>query len=97
MAVILKLKKCPKNCKHDSIILNQNTRLLECEDCNSIIDPFEYLLEIYNKQINLFEWNRTLEINKKLLLDEIERIKNEKLRLNKEIRKIKKENNFSNT
>ena len=39
----IKKKRSLWECPHDSLVLNESTRLAECQDCGDALDPFDVL------------------------------------------------------
>lgn len=43
-----------KYCKHHVILVDEKTRMLECEDCGAMIEPFDYMLRLAQQEENIF-------------------------------------------
>ncbi len=87
-------------CPHNSTMLDPHTRSVECKNCGSIIDPFDYLLKIARN--NDMYWNMRKEYEqeateaRKRLDDLLRRERNTKNRLQRAEEKLSiKESNQS--
>jgi len=84
MAVILKFKKIKKLCSHYRILVDVETRTIECEQCGAIVDPFDFLYRIAKEQLDLDE-------RKKILQLDIDKLKQETTDRLVKIEELKKE------
>ena len=69
-------------CSHEHITVDEHERLIECDRCGAVLDPFEYLWSSAVKENNQFATLSWLNI-------EVKRIQEEKENLLKEIAKLK--------
>jgi len=44
-------------CRHTHVLVDEKTRMLECDACKQVIDPFDYMWEWANRDRNL-AWTR---------------------------------------
>ncbi|RRB06881.1 hypothetical protein [Larkinella rosea] len=69
-------------CKHSSILVDEKNRMLECEQCGQVIDPFDYIWEESTNQSQLF--TTITELRR-----EMEWLMKQKNRLEKAVLKLK--------
>lgn len=46
-------------CRHTYVVVCEKTRMLECDKCEQVIDPFDYMWEWANRDRNL-AWQRDI-------------------------------------
>lgn len=93
--VELKFRRKQYGCNHSKTVLNENTRLLECQICNLHVDAFDWLCQWAHKKQN-FEWGikeaSDLMHEKRKELEEVTRqLTNAKARLKRQVANEKKE------
>jgi hypothetical protein len=77
-------------CKHLSILVIEDTRLLQCSDCGKTIDPFDYLLGYANGQQRIV-WNlKLVKIELKEIQEKIAVLKKDKINLQAQVNRLKK-------
>jgi len=76
-------------CKHNKILLDQGYRVVKCESCNEIIDPFNYLLEWANGDRNLNTMRTRLKQDIKRHSDRLESLKREERNIKNRINRAK--------
>ena len=42
-------------CRHHQVCVDQKQRMLYCEHCGTVVDPFDYVLSLANKESGLFK------------------------------------------
>ncbi|MFG0449442.1 hypothetical protein, partial [Shewanella sp. YQ_9] len=76
-----------RRCNHSSLVLDAHTRTIKCELCSCVIEPFDYLVMVAEKECRLRSESRALkhEIQQKMMeLSEVKRqLANAKARLNR--------------
>jgi len=78
----IKPKKHRVPCDHKHVLAVQQTRMLECQKCKAIIDPFDFL----------FTWaihDQHLQRTRKALIVEVERIRKDLTEWERQERNIK--------
>lgn len=70
-AEVNRTKLC--RCQNASYILDVNNRLVICEQCGAIMDPFDALLKIHEKQQELMEYQQKAAKRIKLFQQEANR------------------------
>ena len=71
----LKPKRSSKFCRCNRVFVVEDTRMLECQSCGKIIDPFDFLMKEAKQQ--------------QLFVFEVSHLKNERDRLQKEVGELK--------
>ena len=69
-------------CNHSRVRVCQKTRMLKCQQCNAVIDPFDFMWEWANR-------DRRLEMDIKFLMKSIEKLRVELKELKRQERNIK--------
>lgn len=84
--VVAKTK--PMTCRHRrSLVLDPDSRTLQCEDCGAFVDSFDVLSGIVNREIRL---TSSLEY----LTCEVKKLRNEKHDLDKEVKRLKAQRRY---
>ncbi len=87
--VVAKTK--PMTCRHRrSLVLDPDSRTLQCEDCGAFVDSFDVLSGIVNREIRL---TSSLEY----LTCEVKKLRNEKHDLDKEVKRLKAQRRYHKT
>lgn len=83
------IKQTDKNCQHKYVEIDADEREVRCQNCNAIVDPFEYVLGMAyeeNSQMQYKKWLKRevemLEKQKQDIIKEITNLKAQKRRLN---------------
>ena len=87
------LKKKPREynfCRCNQVLVNDHTRMLECQHCGKVIDPFDYIWrQANNQERNVFAVRHKKDEIKKFN-DEIEELKRVKRNLQGQVNRLKK-------
>lgn len=83
-------KRASGICRHTSIIVDQDRRLLECKTCGRMIEPFDYLYGYATKQQNIVWGLNNAQSELKRLKLEIDELKRQKRNLNSRVSRAKK-------
>lgn len=77
-----------KHCQHIRIALDVQRRLIECQDCNQFLDPFDYLVHYGNRFLHYAKRvgdQRRQELES--ICNEIEKLKRERNNLKAQIKR----------
>ena len=78
-------------CSHPGILLDPDYRVVECQKCGAVIDPFDYLVEWANHDRNLNTMRRRIKreikIKSKILEDLKRQEQNTKVRIKRLVKK----------
>lgn len=83
MAIVIEEKPGPY-CPHEQVKAFPFYRILQCVRCGKQLEPFDYILHLGNKE-------RNLQSNLRILHYEVKHKKEEKEKLENEIKKLKAE------
>jgi hypothetical protein len=72
-----------KYCPHHHVEVDEQLRTVTCSDCNSLIEPFEYILTWANQE-------HSLEMQVSYLKKELKKMNDEKFELSKTISYMKR-------
>lgn len=81
------VKERERNCSHPAILLDPGYRVVECEKCKEIIDPFDYLVEWANNDRNLNTMRKRIKAEIKRRSKILEELKRQERNLKARIRK----------
>lgn len=68
-------------CTHKNILVDEENRMINCQECNIVLDPFDYLLKVCYQDESAFN-------NHTQLLIEVEKLKKKYNNLTKEIQRL---------
>ncbi|NDV21005.1 hypothetical protein GO013_16460 [Pseudodesulfovibrio sp. JC047] len=75
-------------CRHRrSVVLDPDSRLLECDDCGAFVDPFDVLADIVNREVRLTS-------SREYLAHEVKKLRDEKRELDKEVKRLKAQRRY---
>lgn len=77
-------------CKCQSILVDEQERIVRCQRCNKVLDPFDYLYGQAKDQGNIIGWIKHLHIQRSKLHTEIEDLKRERKNLKAQVNRLKK-------
>ncbi|KKM92534.1 hypothetical protein LCGC14_1217630 [marine sediment metagenome] len=77
-------------CHHNHVMLNEQTRMVECEDCDQIIDPYDYMYGWACGDRHLSSLRKQLRKEIKKLSVKFEALKREERNIKARIRRVKK-------
>lgn len=81
-------KKGPSPCRHRrSVVLDPDSRTLQCDDCGAYVDPFDVLARMVAKEIRLTS-------SRALLTYEVKKLRDEKRELDKEVKRLKSQRRY---
>jgi hypothetical protein len=82
-------KKTEKRyCPHDVVMVDQEERMVRCEQCNSVIEPFDYVVSLANNEGKHW-WNlKELERQIKLLTETKGRLEKDVINLKSQKRRL---------
>ena len=87
----LKIKK-EKHCNHSHIEVDEDEREIRCQKCNSVIDPFDFLLTSAYEERNHFTNIIYLKSEVELYYKAIERAKKDLVNLKNQEKRWKEKN-----
>lgn len=76
-------------CFHRSVYVVEDTRMLECQQCSKVIDPFEYLMDRAKQNHRHDMVRESLKRESKRLEGEVEELKRQKRNLQAQVRRLK--------
>ena len=89
-----KLKLEPKRseqfCRCLCVFVVERTRMLECQDCQKVIDPFDYLMKQATKQQSTAFSIRNAKYEMNRLNGEVEELKRVKRNLQSQVNRLSK-------
>lgn len=74
-----------KFCPHDQIKIYPHHRLIQCSDCGITLDPFDFLLQVGQKEGNQLS-------NLRYLNHQVKQLQEEETKLKASISKLKRQN-----
>lgn len=82
-------KKREGFCQHTHVLVDEKTRMLECDACGQVIDPYDFMWEWATRDRNL-QWTRdALKKDIAILRAEMEELKREERNIKSRLRRIK--------
>lgn len=76
-------KPSTKACTHNAVTIDEDTRTVECKDCEAVLDPFDFLVKCAYNEAHTFKRYEQLE-------KAIEARRREEKRLNEQIERLKR-------
>lgn len=67
----------PLYCRHDKIIIDDHARILNCQQCGKVVEPYEYVLALANKENRLLASLAQLKQEQQELMATREKLKND--------------------
>lgn len=85
-----KPKRMPSYCRHPQVLVCEKTRMLECEKCGKVVDPYDYLWDWAIQEKNV-EWEVThLKAEIKRLTQELAALKKDERNTRSRLKRLKK-------
>ena len=86
----INIRKDTSFCRHMHVVVCEKTRMLECEKCQTMLDPFDYLWQWANKDRNL-SWTRdALEKDIESLSTELKEMKRDERNTRSRLKRLDK-------
>lgn len=77
-----------RHCIHYNIIVDEELRIIECDKCGIVLDPFDYLKNVcyqdesaFNKHAELLSEVAKLEVRYRNLTNEVDKLKRERFNI----------------
>lgn len=67
----------PLYCRHDKIIIDDHARIINCQQCGKVVDPYDYVLALASKEARLFASLAQLKKEQQELMATREKLKND--------------------
>jgi len=88
LKVQIAAKTRPSSCRHKrSVVLDPDSRTIQCDDCGAFVDPFDVLSGIVNREIRLTS-------SREYLAHEVKKLRDEKRDLDKEVKRLKSQRRY---
>jgi len=79
-------------CRHSYVLIDDHTKMIECEGCGYIMTPYEYVLKLAKRETNIFrnlKYAKMEQANLNKEMEELKRnIRNMKSQLKRTVEKI---------
>lgn len=83
-------------CKHLQVWLDVKTRWITCQRCGAVVDAFDFLLKLSGEWTRYATWVLHARYERKRIATEIERMKEEKHRLQGKVGRLRKKAGLPN-
>ena len=74
-------------CRCARVFVVEQTRMLECQDCGKVIDPFDFMMQEAKKQNSHVYQISHLKHEKEKLIDEVEDLKRQRRNLKAQVKR----------
>lgn len=77
-------------CGHRQLVLHDDRKLVECEECSVFFDSYDFLLKYARGEVRLRSSIAHLTSEKKILIEQVEDLKRQKRNLKSSINRLKR-------
>ena len=75
-------------CYHNSVYVVEDTRMLECQKCGKVIDPFDHLMVLAKHNFKVDMVNEQLKREGNRIREEVIELKRQKQNLQAQVRRL---------